>query len=123
MKGQTNSKIKAHQLQRTLRKNPTDAERALWRELRDKQINNFKFRRQHIHENFILDFVCIEAKLVIEVDGGQHVDNQQQDQNRTAQLQQAGFTVLRFWNHQVLNEMESVKQAILLALKSDPSPP
>jgi very-short-patch-repair endonuclease len=113
MKGQTNSKIKAHQLQRTLRKNLTEAERALWQELRGKQINNHKFRRQHIHENFILDFVCIEAKLIIEVDGDQHADHQQQDQKRTAQLEQAGFTVLRFWNNQVLNEIESVKQAIL----------
>ena len=123
MKGQTNKKIKTHQLQRTLRKNPTQAERALWRELRGKQIKNLKFRRQHIHENFILDFVCIEAKLIIEVDGGQHADNHEQDRKRTTQLEQAGFTVLRFWNNQILNEMESVKQAILSALESDPSPP
>ena len=123
MKGQTNKKIKTHQLQRTLRKNPTEAEKALWRELRGKQINNFKFRRQHIHENFILDFVCIETKLIIEVDGGQHAEHNEYDQKRTTQLEQAGFTVLRFWNNQILHEMESVKQAILSALESDPSPP
>ncbi len=123
MKGQTNKKIRTHQLQRTLRKNPTEAERARWREIRGKQIQNYKFRRQHIHENFILDFVCIEAKLIIEVDGGQHADHHEHDQKRTAQLEQAGFTVLRFWNNEVLQEMESVKQVIFLALEKDPSPP
>jgi very-short-patch-repair endonuclease len=99
MKGQTNTKIIDHQLQRVLRKNPTDAERAIWQALRGKQFNGHKFRRQHTYENFILDFVCMEAKLIFEVDGGQHADNQEHDQNRTEILEQAGFRVMRFWNN------------------------
>lgn len=72
MRGQTNKKIIADKLQRALRHAMTDAEHALWRVLRNRQISGVKFRRQHPFDNYILDFVSLEIKLVIEVDGGQH---------------------------------------------------
>ena len=76
----------------------TDAERLLWQAFRNKQINGVKFRRQHPFDDFILDFVCLEKKLVIEVDGGQHSDCQVLDRTRTEKLEKAGFHGLRFWN-------------------------
>ncbi len=72
VKGQTNQRILKHKIQRGLRKNMTEAELRLWQCLRQRQIGGFKFRRQHPFNDHILDFVCLEAKLVIEVDGGQH---------------------------------------------------
>ena len=100
----------------------TDAEQRLWRHLRGRQIYGFKFRRQHPFEGYILDFVCMEQMLIIEIDGGQHAENTIADAARTKALAIAGFRVLRFWNNQVLGEMEAVKVAIWNAL-SDPSPP
>ncbi len=126
MKGQTNKKILEAELQRKLRKNPTEAEKKIWQTLRGNQIFNHKFRRQHPYENFILDFVCVEAKLVIEIDGGQHAENITYDQDRSRKLEHAGFKVLRFWNNQVLNELEAVKHTIWMALQDThphPNPP
>jgi very-short-patch-repair endonuclease len=126
MRGQTNKTILTEKRQQVLRRNSTDTERSLWQALRGKQFNGYKFRRQHAYENFILDFVCVKAKLIIEEDGGQHADNEAHDQKRTIQLEQAGFTFLRSWNNQVLNEMESVKQTIWCALEKThphPNPP
>ena len=123
MKGQTNRFILKHRLQIMLRSNMTDAERALWRRLRGCQINGHKFRRQHPFENFILDFVCLEAKLVIEVDGGQHNESAL-DLLRDQVLENAGFLVMRFWNNQVLNEIDAVVEAVWVELeKRNPSPP
>jgi hypothetical protein len=73
-----------------------------------------QFRRQHPFGDYILDFVCLENKLVIEVDGSQHGQQAEYDENRTQKLQAAGFRVLRFWNNEVLNEKESVRQKIWL---------
>jgi len=83
-----------------------------------------KFRRQHLFESYILDFVCLDARLVIEVDGGQHatVSVAKGDAQRTQLLGHAGFQVLRFWDNQVLTEFESVKEAIWNALERDPPP-
>ena len=84
-----------------------------------------QFRRQHPFGDYILDFVCLENKLVIEVDGGQHGQQAGYDENRTQKLQAAGFHVLRFWNNEVLKEIESVKEKIWLVaqeLKSHPPP-
>ncbi|KTS78306.1 DNA (cytosine-5-)-methyltransferase [Pseudomonas oryzihabitans] len=86
---------------RSLRRNQTDAERALWQHLRGKRLQGLKFRRQHPHGRYILDFVCLEARLVIELDGGQHQDSPA-DRERDAWLQARGFQILRFWNHDVL---------------------
>lgn len=97
----------------------TDAERVLWRELRSRQISGYKFRRQQPLGRFITDFVCFEKRLVIELDGGQHAEAEQlsYDAERSVWLEQNGYRVLRFWNHDVLQRLETVKQAIYLALK------
>ncbi len=103
----------------------SDAEQALWHLLRCRQISGLKFRRQHPFGDYILDFVCLENKLVIEVDGGQHEQQAWYDENRTQELQAAGFRVLRFWNNEVLREIESVKEKIWLVaqeLQSHPPP-
>jgi very-short-patch-repair endonuclease len=100
----------------------TDAEQHLWRSLRRRQFNGFKFRRQHPFGDYIIDFVCLERMLVIEIDGGQHAANEQADKLRTKKLAAAGFRILRFWNHEVLGDIEAVCQAIWNALTT-PSPP
>jgi adenine-specific DNA-methyltransferase len=123
--GQTNKKIRSGKLQRTLRDNMSEAEQVLWHHLRGRQIQGLKFRRQHPFGDYILDFVCLENKLVIEVDGGQHGQQAGYDENRTRILQAAGFRVLRFWDNEVLKEIESVKEKIWLAVREaqpHPSP-
>ena len=120
MKGQTNKHILERKLQRVLRKNMTEAEHMLWRDLRRGQIDGYKFRRQHPFGDYILDFVCLEAKLVIELDGSQHAEFQEKDGCRTADLERAGFKVLRFWNNEVLHELEVVKESIWQALQTPP---
>ncbi|GIX29175.1 endonuclease domain-containing protein [Pelomicrobium sp. G1] len=100
----------------------TDAERKLWHRIRREQLG-VKFRRQHPFENYILDFVCLEQKLIVEVDGSQHAQALAQDAARTAALEAAGFRVLRFWNNEVLQETEAVLERILQALHPSPSCP
>jgi very-short-patch-repair endonuclease len=122
--GQTNKKIRSGKLQRTLRNNMSDAEQALWHLLRGGQISGWKFRRQHPFGDYILDFVCLENKLVIEVDGGQHGQQAAYDANRTQELHAVGFRVLRFWNNEVIKEIESVKEKIWLTVHElQPHPP
>jgi len=130
MIGQTNKKVLSEKRQRTLRKNMTDAERALWQALRGRQVLGLKFRRQHPFGDYILDFVCLEHKLIIEVDGGQHSEQADYDERRTRELQKAGFRVLRFWNNEVLQNLEGVKEKIWQVVEglghsdqSNPSPP
>jgi len=96
---------------KVLRKNMTDAEKKLWHGLRGEQLG-VKFRRQYPFQHFVLDFVCLEKRLVIEVDGGQHADAKAYDMHRTDVLKKAGFTVLRFWNNQVLDETAAVLEEI-----------
>src|SRR5947207_1314956 len=93
---------------RDLRRNMTDAERRLWRELRYRQQDGYKFRRQALVGKYIVDFVSFECKLVVELDGGQHADQIQYDEERTRWLESQGFRVLRFWNHQVFEEIDVV---------------
>jgi len=109
-------------LARTLRKRSTDAERLLWRYLRDRRLGGYKFRRQVAIEPYIVDFACLEAKLIVELDGGQHVERQHQDKHRTQQLAAMGYTVLRFWNHEVMAETEAVVGQIYEALCAFPHP-
>lgn len=104
---------------RDLRRDMTDAERLLWRHLRRRQVEGLKFRRQHPIGCFIVDFVCIEAALVIEVDGGQHGERQEQDAARTIWLNRQGYRVLRFWNNDVLDDIDAVRQAIWDELTGD----
>ena len=103
---------------RELRKNLTDAERKLWKYLRRKQIEGHRFRRQVPIGPYYVDFLCLERRLVIEVDGGQHADRQAEDAKRTAWLESQGFRVLRCWNNEVLQNFEGVVEAILLALRA-----
>jgi adenine-specific DNA-methyltransferase len=105
-------------LARALRKNMTYAERCLWNHLRDRQLENYKFRRQKPIGPFIADFVCAKQKLIIEIDGGQHAVNAEADKRRTDYLMHKGWRVLRFWNHDVLKEREAVLIRILGALNA-----
>jgi len=103
---------------RELRNNPTDAERLLWRQLRFWQLEGYKFRRQQLLGRYIVDFVCLEKRVVIEVDGGQH--SQRVDAERDAWLRNEGFIVLRFWNNEVLKDIDAVKEVVLKSLQSTP---
>lgn len=125
MQGQTNRRVLDTKLQRRLRSAPTDAERKLWQHLRGRQLEGCKFRRQHPFDCYILDFACMERRLVIEVDGGQHA-GATKDAERDRFLVAAGFTVLRFWNHDVLMRTDDVLHEIhrvLALIGTDPSPP
>jgi very-short-patch-repair endonuclease len=102
---------------RRLRRNSTDAERALWRRLRARRFEGYKFRRQIPFGPYVVDFVCDDAKLVIEVDGGQHDWNRDKDEIRTRYIEQLGFRVIRYWNNEVLSNMDGVLQQILIELK------
>jgi very-short-patch-repair endonuclease len=119
MLGQAGKSAKHHA--RSLRKQPTDAERLLWHRLRGEPLG-VKFRRQHPYLDYVLDFVCAERKLVIEVDGGQHLESER-DQRRDRDLGTAGFRVLRFWNNEVLMHTDAVLERIVSALARTPSPP
>ena len=105
------------QFARDLRQQMTDAERRLWYLLRRKQLEGFRFRRQAPIGKYIADFVCFAECLIIEVDGGQHSDQQAYDEARTEWLESEGFRVLRFWNNDVLANQEGVLETILDALK------
>ena len=87
---------------RMLRKNQTDAERALWQRLRNRQLLGVKFRRQVPIKGYIADFAALEIKLIIELDGSQHIDNKAADEFRTGFLQREGYKVIRLWNNDVL---------------------
>lgn len=104
------------QLARSLRKQQTEAERLLWSRLRNRQLQGCKFRRQQPIGPYIADFLSLEPKLIIELDGGQHAEQQEQDNQRTRYLQALGYRVLRFWNHEVLNDLEAVLEAIRIAI-------
>ncbi|MFZ3105205.1 MAG: endonuclease domain-containing protein [Smithella sp.] len=99
-------------LGKVLRKRPTDAEKVLWKQLQRKQIEGFKFRRQQPIDNYIVDFVCFEKRIVIEVDGGQHATQSEDDIARDTYLRQQGFKVLRFWNNEVLQNINGVLEVI-----------
>ena len=103
---------------RDLRKNPTEAERFLWQHIRRRQLGGFRFRRQHTIGPYIVDFYCFEERVAVEVDGGQHSGQAAYDAERTSFLESEGVRVLRFWNNQVLAEIESVKHVILEVLAS-----
>lgn len=113
----TTNKIRA----RSLRKSTTDAEAHLWHQLRNRNLRQFKFRRQHPIGPYIVDFVCLEHKLVIELDGSQHLDQVDYDYKRTVYLEQAGFRIIRFWDNDVLAQTGGVMQALYAAL-GHPSP-
>lgn len=102
---------------RELRRNFTNAEMKLWKHLRNRFIGGQKFRRQQPIGKYIVDFVCFEKSLVIEIDGGQHGEQAAYDSERTAWLESQGFRVLRFWNNEVLEDVEIVLDVIVRELE------
>ncbi len=107
-----------------LRRDSTAAERRLWSALRSRRFAGYKFRRQHPIGHFIVDFACIEQKLIIEADGGQHADNSA-DKRRTEWLNSQGWHVVRFWNNDILANINGVLDTVMLTLESGayPHPP
>lgn len=105
---------------KNLRKNSTDAERLLWKHLRRKQVEGLKFSRQQPIGNYIVDFVSFENQLIIEADGGQHAGNEQADREREEWLKREGFKILRFWNNDILNNIEGVMATLMEACDNHP---
>ena len=105
-------KDKIATIAKTLRKKSTDAENVLWKQLRRKQLEGLKFRRQQPRDNYVVDFVCFEKRIVIEVEGGQHSIERDKDSERDNYLVINGFKVLRFWNNEVLQNIEGVLEMI-----------
>ena len=118
----TIGKINPHA--RRLRREATDAERRLWYHLRNRQLGGFKFRQQETIGRCVVDFACVECRLVVEADGGQH--GEEADRERTAYLDSLGWEVLRFWNNDILQQTDGVLSVILRACeerrKGKPSP-
>lgn len=109
---------------RYLRKTHTDAEGLLWYQLRGRRFLGIKFRRQVSLKNYIVDFISFEKKLIIEIDGGQHNEevNLTKDNFRTRILEQDGFTILRFWNNEVLGNLEGVLEKLQQKVSPHPNP-
>ena len=105
---------------RTLRANAKEAEVKLWSRLRKRQLHGFQFRRQYSIGPYFADFFCLKAKLVIEVDGSQHADREAQDERRSALLRAKGYRVLRFWNFEVMSDVNSVVERIAEVLRKTP---
>src|SRR5471030_3168759 len=108
---------------RLLRKNQTEAETKFWNIVRKRQFFGFRFHRQYVLHDYILDFVCFKKLLVIEFDGQQHIDNREYDAVRNNYLSAGGFTVLRFWNHELLQETDRVLLEIYQTLIELPDLP
>ena len=104
-------------LARNLRKNQTDAEQVLWLQLRNRRFLNYKFRRQFAIDPYIVDFVCLELKLIIELDGSQHIEQNELDTKRTLFLKQRNFKVIRFWNNDLFIQIDGVLETIRLAVE------
>ena len=106
------------QFAKEMRREPTDAEAAMWRLLRDRRLLQFKFRRQVPFQNFILDFVCFDRRLIIEIDGSQHASSER-DNARDRLLATEGFRVARYWNNDVLQKSSAVLEDILTKLAEE----
>jgi very-short-patch-repair endonuclease len=106
----TNPRLKSHA--RDLRKNMTPAERILWTALRDRRFAGYKFRRQQVVGEYVLDFYCSNALLALEIDGKTHLGKEESDSRRTTWLEEQNIKVLRFWNTQVYDELESALEFI-----------
>lgn len=102
---------------RKLRKESTLAEQRLWFYLRDNRFCNIRFKRQHVIKYYIADFVCLKYRLIIEVDGSQHLNNHEYDNKRTQFLEELDYKVIRFWNHDVLKNTKNVLEKIHLELQ------
>ena len=109
----------SHAQARTLRKSQTDAEAILWSRLRNRQMAGRKFRRQVPLLGYVADFASLDAKVIIELDGGQHAEQAEADEKRTRVLEAAGFLVLRFWNADVFSNHDGVLETIHTTLKPE----
>ena len=109
-------------LARKLRQQSTDAERMLWKHLRAHRMAGYKFRRQVVIEPYIVDFICLDARLIVEADGGQHLEQAEDDLKRSAFLQSRGYKVIRFWNDEILTDTHIVLERIYNNLIAAPSP-
>lgn len=105
---------------RSLRKNQTDAGNRIWYYLRNRRLGGYKFVREYVIGKYIADFVCREKKLIIEVDGGQHMNAEAYDQQRTRDLEALGYRVMRVWNNEVFKNSQGVMEHILTLLESVP---
>jgi very-short-patch-repair endonuclease len=101
---------------RALRLQMTEAEKVMWSKLRDRRLDGVKFKRQKPIAGYIVDFVALDLKLVVEIDGGQHAERAMQDAARTKVLEESGYHVVRFWNHDVLGNIEGVLEALIQEL-------
>ncbi|MEP6894076.1 MAG: endonuclease domain-containing protein [Chloroflexota bacterium] len=108
---------KSYERARKLRKELTPAERKLWAYLRGNKLNGVSFRRQHAIDKYIVDFVSIKKKLIIELDGSQHLEQEEYDIERTRYLESQGYKVVRFWNNDVMNYINDVIRVIEAALE------
>lgn len=104
-------------LARTLRRNQTRAENRFWNQVRNRQLRGYKFRRQVPLGKYVADFVCQDKKVIVELDGGQHAEQAEQDLKRTRGLEQLGYQVIRYWNNDVLENMEGVLTNLLEELE------
>ena len=102
---------------RNLRRNQTEAEKLLWGSLRNKRFQDLKFRRQAPMGRFVVDFVCHDRKLVIEIDGGQHIREQENESARTKFFKGEGYKVIRFWNNEVLGNLTGVLEKVAQELE------
>ena len=114
----SNPKTRTHAIE--LRKELTPAERKLWSLIRNDQLG-VNFRRQHAIGKYITDFICIEKKLIIELDGSQHLEQEEYDEERTKYLNSLGYKVIRFWNNDVMNNIDGVILAILHVMEDEAS--
>ena len=112
-----NTNPKNYRRAKELRKNPTPAEEKLWTHLRAHRMGEVHFRNQHVIGNYIVDFCAPRKKLVIELDGSQHLEQAEYDNERTAFLKSRGYRVLRFWNHEVMNNLDAVLTVIWSVLQ------
>ena len=117
MHKRTTPKVFGHAKQ--LHRNMTPAEVKLWARLRAHRLEGIHFRNQHAIGNYVVDFYAPRKKLIIELDGSQHLEQEAYDKERTEYLESKGYTVLRLWNNNVMNEIESVIRAIIQAMESE----
>ena len=117
MHKRTTPKVFKHTKQ--LRQNLTEAEAKLWSRLRNHQLKDIGFRRQHAIGNYVVDFCAPRQKLVIELDGSQHLEQEEYDVERTRFLKSKGYRVLRLWNNEVMKDIDGVLRAIELALEDE----
>ena len=110
-----NSEPSLHDRANEMRKQATPSEKRIWRRLRNRQLNGLKFRRQHVIAPYVVDFCCIEKRLIIEIDGDDHAGREEQDESRTLKLAEQGYRVIRFTNNQVKADIEAVLLEIIRA--------